>query len=58
MLKQVISASLYLGAIPLAYISPYLSLGMIALVAVVWLLPPREIVELTRKSAHPPTHSR
>jgi len=56
MLKQLISVTLYLGAIPLAYVSPYISLGMIGLVAVVWLLPPREIVELTRKSAHPPTH--
>jgi uncharacterized membrane protein len=57
MLKQIISTALYLGAIPLAYVSPYISLSMIGLVAVVWLLPPREIVELTRKSGHPSTHS-
>jgi len=50
MLKQVVSCALYLGAIPLAWVSPYISLGMIALVAVVWLLPPREIVELTRNN--------
>ena len=57
LLKQALSCTFYLGAIPLAYVSPYISLGMIALVAVLWLLPPREIVELTRKSEHPPTHS-
>jgi len=56
LLKQALSCALYLGAIPLAWVSPYISLGMIALVAIVWLLPPREIVELTRKSEHPPTH--
>lgn len=56
MLKQIVSVSLYVGAIPLAFVSPYISLGMIALVAVVWLLPPREIVELTRNSTHPPAH--
>jgi len=57
MLKQIVSVTLYLGAIPLAYVSPYISLGMICLVGIIWLLPPREIVELTRNSAHPPTHS-
>ena len=59
--KQAISVALYLGAVPLAYLSPYIALGMIALVAVLWLLPPREIVELSRNSTHPPTrgpHSR
>ena len=57
LLKQALSCAFYLAAIPLAYVSPYISLGMIALVAILWLLPPREIVELTRKSEHPPTHS-
>jgi uncharacterized membrane protein len=56
LLKQVISTLLYVGAIPLAYVSPYISLGMIGLVAIVWLLPPREIVELTRKSTPPNPH--
>jgi len=57
MLKQIVSVTLYVGAIPLAYVSPYISLGMIGLVGVVWLLPPREIVELTRKSTPQPPHS-
>jgi uncharacterized membrane protein len=52
LLKQGLSVTLYLGAIPLAWVSPYISLGMIALVAVLWLLPPRQIVELTH-NAHP-----
>jgi len=57
MLKPIVSVTLYAGAIPLAWVSPYISLGMIGLVAVVWLFPPREIVELTHQSEHPPTHS-
>ena len=58
LVKQAISVLLYLCAVPLAWVSPYISLGMIALVAVLWLLPPREIVELTRKPEPPHTHSR
>jgi len=47
--QQIISVLLYLGAVPMAYVSPYISLGMIVLVAILWLLPPKRIVELTRK---------
>jgi hypothetical protein len=50
--KQLTSVLLYLGAIPMAWISPYISLGMIAVVAVLWLLPPRRIVEQTRAQHH------
>ena len=39
--QQIISAILYTGAIPMAYVSPYIALGMIILVAVRWLLPPK-----------------
>jgi len=39
--KQIASTALYLGAIPVAYWRPMVSLGMICLVAVMWLLPPR-----------------
>ena len=45
--QQAISFALYVGAIPMAWVSPYISLGMICLVAVLWLLPPRKIVEIT-----------
>ena len=48
--QQALSCALYLGAIPMAYVSPYIALGMICLVAIFWLLPPKRIVELTRKS--------
>ncbi len=47
-LKQAASTALYLGAIPVAYWSPNVALGMIALVAVLWLLPPKKVVEQTR----------
>jgi uncharacterized membrane protein len=45
--KQAMSFALYVGAIPIAWVSPYISLGMICLVAVFWLLPPRKIIEIT-----------
>jgi uncharacterized membrane protein len=47
-IKQAISTTLYFGAIPTAYWSPNVALGMIALVAVLWLLPPKKVVEQTR----------
>jgi uncharacterized membrane protein len=47
-LKQAASTALYLGAIPTSYWSPNVALGMIALVAVLWLLPPKKVVEQTR----------
>jgi uncharacterized membrane protein len=55
--QQIFSSVLYLGAIPMAYVSPYISLGMIVLVAVRWLMPPRKIAELTRSAAKTPPHS-
>jgi uncharacterized membrane protein len=47
-LKQAVSALLYLSAIPVAQYSPKLAIGMIVLVAILWLWPPRRIVEQTR----------
>jgi uncharacterized membrane protein len=44
--KQLVSAALYLGAIPMAYLSPLTAIAMIVLVAILWLLPPRRIVEI------------
>jgi uncharacterized membrane protein len=58
---QTVSAILNISAIFVALYSPWTALGMIGFVAFLWLLPPREIVKLTRKSVHPPTdrpHSR
>ncbi|MDE1155245.1 MAG: TMEM175 family protein [Acidobacteriaceae bacterium] len=47
--KQIASAILYLGALPVAYRSELAAIGMIAAVAVLWLIPPREIRERTRR---------
>ncbi len=54
--KQAISSALYLSAIPAAFlapnfapnIGPTLALSMIALVALLWLIPPRTIAEQTQ----------
>jgi uncharacterized membrane protein len=48
MLQQFISFFLYVAAAFVSWYSPRLALGMIGLVAVRWLLPPRHIAELTR----------
>ncbi|MES2392160.1 MAG: hypothetical protein V4555_11005, partial [Acidobacteriota bacterium] len=45
--SQAFSLSLYLTAAIVARYSPRLSLVFIALVAVRWLLPPRQILNLT-----------
>ena len=47
--KQIFSLTMNLGAIGMAYVSPWAALGMIAIVALVWLIPPRRIVEQTRR---------
>ncbi len=39
--KLAVSLCLYLAAIPVAFYGPLLSLGLVALVAVIWLLPPK-----------------
>ena len=54
--KQAASSLLYLGAIPMAYVRPSLGLGMICIVAILWLVPPRGVLEKTRalKATEPP----
>jgi uncharacterized membrane protein len=39
--KQIASVALYLAAIPVAYYRPAASLALVAIVAVLWLLPPK-----------------
>jgi uncharacterized membrane protein len=39
--KQIASVSLYLTAIPVAYLRPAASMALIAVVALLWLLPPK-----------------
>jgi uncharacterized membrane protein len=52
--QQMFSATFYLSAIPLAYVSPYLSLGLIVVVAIRWLMPPKQITNLTRSDKATP----
>jgi uncharacterized membrane protein len=47
MVKQIASFCLYVGSIPLAFVSPWIAIGMIVIVAVIWLLPPRKIVQMS-----------
>ena len=49
--RQIFSLAMNLGAVGVAFVSPWSALGMIAVVAFVWLLPPRRIVEQTRRHA-------
>jgi uncharacterized membrane protein len=51
--KQIASVALYLTAIPAAYYRPAVSLALIAIVAVLWLLPPK-----ASDSAHSAAHKR
>ncbi len=46
--KQLFSLTMNLGAIAVAFASPWSALGMIAIVSFAWLLPPRRIAEKTR----------
>jgi uncharacterized membrane protein len=41
--KGIISASLYASAIPLAYISPFISEFLLVIVALMWLIPNRNL---------------
>ena len=43
--KQLSSLALYTLAIPAAYVRPALSLGLLSVVAVMWLMPPRRTEE-------------
>ncbi len=45
--KQFASTGLYLGAIPVSYYSQKIAILMIATVAVLWIIPPRRILEET-----------
>ena len=47
--KGKLSPALYLGAIPLAFVSPWISSGLYVLVAFLWLIPDRRIERLLAK---------
>jgi hypothetical protein len=48
LLKQVASSVLTLASIGTAFVSPWLSLALVAFVACLWLTPPKSIREKTR----------
>jgi hypothetical protein len=50
--KQIASVLLYLTAIPVAYYRPAASLALIAIVAVLWLLPPKAAVTRSENAAN------
>ena len=54
--KQAAASGLNLGAIPVAFWSPWAALGMIAVVVALWLVPPRRIREKTQASKPPTAH--
>jgi uncharacterized membrane protein len=45
--RQIVSSCLYLGAIFVAYLSPVLAIAMVCAVTILWLLPPRRVIENT-----------
>lgn len=47
--KQAASVGLYLAAVPAAYYRPAAALALIAVVAVLWLIPPKRVAELSSK---------
>jgi uncharacterized membrane protein len=52
--KQFVSASLYIAAIPVAWYHPLVAIGVLVLVAILWLVPPGRLQE-TAKSEMPPS---
>lgn len=51
--KQFVSASLYLGAIPVACYHPLVAVGMIVLVAILWLVPPQRLRQASKSESAP-----
>jgi uncharacterized membrane protein len=47
-IKQTISSVLYVGVIPVSYHSLTAAMVMLAAVAVLWLIPPKQVLEMTR----------
>jgi uncharacterized membrane protein len=47
-IRQLISAALYVGVIPVSYHSLTTAMVILASVAVLWLIPPKRVLEMTR----------
>jgi uncharacterized membrane protein len=50
-IKQAISSALYVGVIPVSYHSLTAAIVMLAAVAVLWLIPPKRVLEMTRANS-------
>jgi uncharacterized membrane protein len=48
-LKGKVSPLLYLAAIPLAFVSPWIAVGLYVFVALLWLVPDRRIESTVRR---------
>lgn len=53
--KQFVSSSLYIAAIPVAWYHPLVAIGMIVLVAILWLVPPGRLRETATSEVPPST---
>jgi uncharacterized membrane protein len=53
--KQFVSSSLYIAAIPVACYHPLVAIGMIVLVAILWLVPPGRLRQTAEAQAPPST---
>jgi uncharacterized membrane protein len=53
--KQFVSSSLYIAAIPVACYHPFVAIGMIVLVAILWLVPPRRLQGTAKTEVSPTT---
>jgi hypothetical protein len=47
-IKQATSFALYVGVIPVSYYSLRTAMVMLAFVAVLWLTPPKQVLEMTQ----------
>jgi uncharacterized membrane protein len=47
-IKQAASSALYLGVIPVSYHSLTTAMVMLAVVAMLWVIPPKRVLEITR----------
>lgn len=46
-IKQATSSAIYIGVIPISYLSLTTAIVMLAAVAVLWLIPPKPVLEMT-----------
>ena len=52
--KGKLSLAAYVAAIPLSFVSPWIGMGVIIAVAIVWLIPDNRVVRALDEGEHPP----